>query len=85
MAQPLEANVRRILAEVGKSLDVGASLHLLALEDGVARIELRVDPEACEECIVPLELLQTIVESRLAKAGHAFTRVDLINRDPPLR
>ena len=79
MMQPLETRVSRVLAEVGASLDEGASLRLVALDDGVARVELRVEPEACEDCIVPLEMLQTIIESRLAKAGHAVRRVDMVD------
>ena len=85
MTQSLEARVAEVLAGLGSTLDEGASLHLLALHEGIARIELRVEPEACDDCVVPLELLQTVLESRLMNKGDGVIGVEIVDGRNPAR
>jgi hypothetical protein len=85
MTQSLEARVAEVLAGLGSTLDEGASLHLLALDDGIARVELRVEPEAWDDCIVPLELLQTVLESRLMNKGDGVIGVEIVDGRNPAR
>ena len=46
----------------------GADLELESLEDGVARVRLVVTDETCLECIVPGEILQTVLETSLRQS-----------------
>ena len=46
----------------------GADLELKSLEDGVARVRLVVTDETCLECIVPGEILQTVLETSLRQS-----------------
>ena len=43
------------------------SFDLVKVEDGVAEVNLLIGPKACMECIVPEEILQTILLKEIRK------------------
>jgi Fe-S cluster biogenesis protein NfuA len=61
----------------------GADLELQSLEDGVARVRLVVTDETCLECIVPGDILQTVVEASLRQAVPELRGVVLDDPRPP--
>jgi hypothetical protein len=82
MQKERDEKLAATLAEVGDVLDDDVTLHLVEFRDGVARVEVRLAPEACEDCVVPAPILKGIVQDRLAKAGVAVESVELIETRP---
>jgi len=63
----LEQKISGILDKMGPSFEDGISFKLLKVDDGAADVALVVDPSACEECIVPNSILESILLKEIRK------------------
>jgi len=63
----LEQKITGILEKLGPSFDDGVSFKLLTVSDGVTNVQLVVAPDACEECIVPDSILESILLKEIRK------------------
>jgi hypothetical protein len=71
--------VTAVLEEVSETmLDDGVELQLEELGAGVARVRLEVDPVACEECVVPGAVIESILLPRLQEQEPSLERVQLV-------
>lgn len=64
----IEQKINGILDKLGPSFEDGISFKLLQVNDGAADVALVVDPTACEECIVPDAILESILLKEIRKA-----------------
>lgn len=55
----------------------GTDVELLAIEDGTARLRLVFDPDACEECVVPKQVMETVALRLLGGADESIKRVEI--------
>lgn len=63
----LEQKINGILEGIGPKFEDGISFRLVAVRDGAADVALVVDPGACEECIVPDPILESILLKEIRK------------------
>jgi hypothetical protein len=63
----IEQKINGILEKMGPSFEDGISFRLLAVADGAADVAMVVDPSACEECIVPDSILESILLKEIRK------------------
>ena len=64
----LEQKIKGILERLNPSLggeDIG--FELLAVQDGAVEVALRLGPKACVECVMPDEILETILLNEVRK------------------
>lgn len=57
----IEQKISGILDKLGPSFDDGVSFQLLKVDDGAADVALVIDPNACQDCIVPDAILENIL------------------------
>lgn len=60
------------LAADGYALEVGR------VGSGGLRVEIVAGPDACEECLIPKEMFEGMVRSRLGSEGVEFTDVSVV-------
>jgi hypothetical protein len=73
-------DVEQALARVTDTLaSDGYALVVTAADDSVVRIDIRATADACEECLVPQEVLTSILRHKLTEALPAShdSRIDL--------
>lgn len=63
----LEQKITGILDKMGPTIEDGISFKLVAVSDGAADVALVVAPDACEECIVPDAILESILLKEIRK------------------
>lgn len=63
----LERKINSILARLGPSFDDDIGFELVAVKDGVTEVGLVLGPKACAECIVPNEILESILLNEIRK------------------
>jgi hypothetical protein len=63
----LEQKITGILDKLGPSFDDGISFKLLSVADGAADVALVFAPDACEECVVPDPILESILLKEIRK------------------
>jgi hypothetical protein len=64
----LEQKITGILDKLGPTFDDGISFQLVKVNDGAADVALVVAPDACEECIVPDGILESILLKEIRKS-----------------
>jgi len=64
----LEQKISGILDRMGPAFEDGISFTLLGVRDGSAEVALVVAPGACEECVVPDAILESILLKEIRKA-----------------
>ena len=64
----LEQKITGILDKMGPTFEDGISFKLIDVRDGAADVALVVAPDACEECIVPDSILESILLKEIRKA-----------------
>jgi hypothetical protein len=60
----------------------GMDLELEHVESGVLRVRMVFTPEACEECIVPTEMVERIVFQEVRKQVPEIERIEVIDPRP---
>jgi hypothetical protein len=60
----------------------GMDLQLEHVESGVMRVRMVFTPEACDECIVPTEMVERIVFQEVQKQVPEIERIELIDPRP---
>jgi hypothetical protein len=69
-----------VIEELRSSFEAdGAELKLLAAEGGVVTVELVLGPQACLECILPGDMIQKVVLSKMRKVDPSVTAVTLVD------
>lgn len=63
----LEQKINGILDKIGPSFEDGISFKLVTVKDGAADVALVVAADACEECIVPDAILESILLREIRK------------------
>ncbi len=63
----LERKITGILDKIGPTFEDGITFKLVSVNDGAADVALVVAPDACEECIVPDEILESILLKEIRK------------------
>lgn len=78
----IEQKINGILDKIGPAFDDGLSFKLLNVEDGAAAVALVVAPEACEECIVPDAVLESILLKEIRKQLPMMRQVKVTRSSP---
>jgi hypothetical protein len=74
-----EKDVNSALDVMRLSLDAdGFDLRLGSIEDGVVQVILEARPEACQECLVPEDLMVQIIERAIRDKDTSLRYVQLI-------
>jgi hypothetical protein len=55
----------------------GYDVELASCEGGVLSLKVVAGPDACEDCLVPKEMLAGLIQAKLPSES-SFSRVDLI-------
>lgn len=71
----LEQKITGILDKMSPTFEDGISFRLLNVRDGSADVVLVVAPEACEECIVPDSILESILLKEIRKSLPSMRQV----------
>lgn len=78
----IERKINGILETMAPTFDDGISFKLLKVHDGAADVALVVDPTACEECIVPDEILESILLKEIRKQLPMMREVKVTRSSP---
>jgi len=78
----IEQKINGILDKLGPSFEDGISFKLLKVHDGAAAVALVVDAQACEECIVPDAILETILLKEIRKQLPMMRQVKVTRSSP---
>lgn len=70
--------VEEILVELSGALEDGVSLRFAGIEGSTARVRLEIDPEECEECLAPREVLEGILLKRFRDGGMEVDSVEIV-------
>jgi hypothetical protein len=63
---------------VGLQAD-GADIELVSVAETAVVVKLVVGPETCLDCILPKELLETILLSAVQEKAPGIARIDLVD------
>lgn len=74
----LEQKINGILDRLGPTFDDGISFRLVGVRDGAADVSLVVAPDACEECIVPDSILESILLKEIRKQLPMMRQVKVL-------
>ena len=77
----LERKIESILGRLGPTFDDDISFELVSVKDGVTEVGLVIGPRACAECIVPNEILESILLNEIRKDLPMMQKVK-VNRPP---
>lgn len=84
MTDDIERQVVRTLQPLRvPMLADGADLELLSVHDGVVRVRLVLGEETCSDCVLPADLLRSVLLAGLADQIPSVTEVELV--DPRTR
>lgn len=78
----LEQKINGVLDRIGPTFDDGISFRLLNVHDGAADVALVVAPDACEECIVPDSILESILLKEIRKQLPMMRQVKVKRSSP---
>lgn len=73
----LEQKITAILDRLGPTIEDGVRFQLLAVNDGAARVALVLAPEACQDCVVPDAILETILLKEIRKQLPMMRQVQI--------
>jgi hypothetical protein len=77
----LEQKINGILDRLGPTFEDGISFRLLKVHDGAADVQLVFAPDACEECVVPDPILESILLKEIRKQLPMMRQVK-VSRSP---
>lgn len=77
----LEKKVDSILNELSSvGLAEGLDLKLIQIDQGTVTVGLLIGPNACEECIVPEKIMQSILLMRIQKDLPIIRRISIVRQ-----
>lgn len=78
-----DSTLDRALEPVSSALAADGYALTARLEGGALAVRIAATPEACEDCLIPKDLMGRMIASALAGAGLTASSVDLRYPDEP--
>jgi hypothetical protein len=78
----VQRKVDEILAGLSEALEDGVTLRFVGIEGSTAHVRLEIDPEECDECLTPREVLQGILLTRFKDRSVGVTSVQIVESPP---
>jgi len=82
MSEGIQESVSAVLSDLSSTLGEGVSFGSFDIDGESVRVTLEIDPDECEDCLTPPEILQTILLKRFTNAGLGLTKVEVVESPP---
>lgn len=74
--------VHRALQPIGVSLEADGYELVLDAAEGGLMVQVRAGEQACADCLVPKEVMESMIRDELARAGFEFEALEVRYPEP---